>query len=383
MEIKSSFQLFKESLLPFYHEEKENEEEISLLKLLYLYSNPFKSISCLCEKPSNKHKKEREILSKQIFVLIGSLRFLNLFLWILLIFLYYKQINKQFHKVFCLNNSISYCSNYFLLNSYCERIDEMCEISNSFLTLSILIFLSLSQIMVFFIKDRAANGTTVQSDPSHDGVESPISLTFSYLGPLTSFYLFLLFALEAIVLPFGTKQLEIAFVQFKTHNLEYTILIFLSILAWGILLTFYQSIIEIEDGCGWRVVTILFFAIPYILSLLVIIVHIAVVIIWNIIDSHQFYTSNLFFFSLHGEFLLYKSIRTFFSIFSLLEAVLTWICIRLDQGERVWWEWSEGHGEFERERISISRSDCTCLLCCSIWLDWPTLIPTPDADQIE
>lgn len=223
----------------------------------------------------------------------------------------------------------------------------------------------------------------MESDPSHDGVESPISLTFSYLGPLTPFYLFLLFTLEAIVLPFGTKQGEIAFVQFDTHSFEYTIIIFLSILAWGVLLTFYQSIVEIEDGCGWRVVIIMFFAIPYVLSLLSVIIHSAVVVIWNLSDSYQFYTTNLFFLSLNGEFLLYKSVRTFFSTFSLLEAVLAWVCIKLDQGERVWWEWSEGHGEFERERISISSSDCSCLLCCAIWLDWPTLIPTPDADQIE
>lgn len=136
-----------------------SEEEINLFKLLYLYSNPFTSISCLCGKVSSKHKQQRELLAQKLFITIGILRIINTISWILLIYLYFKQINKQFQQVKCENNNIKYCSNDYILNSSCNKVEnEFCEVNKSYITIPVIVFLSISQIMVFFMKDRASNG---------------------------------------------------------------------------------------------------------------------------------------------------------------------------------------------------------------------------------
>jgi hypothetical protein len=362
MEVSASSSL----TLPLHSSPSPSESSPSVWYLLFLYANPFTSISFLCGRPPAKYFEERQRITRTIFPFVGILRFTNTILWILLIYYYFHQINQQFYHVSC-DHNIHYCSKDYYYDHTCHIDDtHPCTISQSYVTVSILIFLSLSQCMVFFIKDRGVNGTPVDDDY----VESPYTKSFSYLGPFTPMYLLLLFSLEAISLPFGTKEGEIAFVKMDTYSLEYTVIIFLSLLTWGIILTIYQSFYEFLSG--WDFVTFFLFAVPYTLALLALILHCGVVVVLNFIDHHRFYTANIFFFSLQGEFILYKSLRTMFSSLSIFETVLTWLCIRIDNGDRSWWRWKNG------ERI---REDNLSLrLCCATLLDWPTLIPTPDDD---
>jgi hypothetical protein len=343
-----------------------------------MFANPLVIFRCkkneVAELSDEAYKEQRKKLGDMLLPFIAFLRLTNTILWVLLIGLYFNQVNGDFPKVKC-HNGISYCSKDYLFHESCSiSKDEFCEVHHQD-TILILIFLSLSQWMVFFIKDRAANGEHYADcdDEYNDGVENPISSVFVYFGMFgfNHFYLFLLFILEAIALPFGTKEGHIAFVVMDPHYLEYSVSAFLSVLGFGIFLTLCQIMFLNDDtssanACAWKFCVLMFFAFPYALMVIELLIHATVVTIWNIVDNYNFYGASMFFLSLKNDYLLYRSVRTFFSALTLLESFCTWILFRVDNHKRYW---------DKSDKCAVHAA-----ICC---LDCPSLIPAPDADQVE
>lgn len=132
--------------------------------------------------------------------------------------MYFSDVDGEFAKVEC--DSVSYCSNLFVLNPSCQvGSNGNCTVVD-FPTIPVLIYLTFAQTLSFFLKYYTVAEAGLASLDSKGQKRAPTAVR-----AVTLAYTFVVFVLQAFALPFGTKEGVIAFSPMRDTGLQVTAIV--------------------------------------------------------------------------------------------------------------------------------------------------------------
>lgn len=233
-------------------------------------------------------------------------------LWFLLVLLYFVDIDGSFPEIVC--PSVRYCSRFYVLDqATCAPSGRQCRAPQP-ATALLLCFLCIAQCNIgafrclshnIYFCDRLAGDRLERNSASFRALAC-VGLSVANLPFLS------LFVLEAVAIPFGTKDGHVAFAYLEPHGLQWAALVAFVLFTLGIVAS---RLVRCDTLCVvlWIPCAIALF--------LVLLTFGAAVFIWFASEHGEFVGASLFVLAWKQDYVLYKVVRTTFTVLSVAESL--------------------------------------------------------------